>query len=265
MIYLLLLTVSVKGQDTKVLFEQFTGTWCGWCPYGHEALNTMKAQYGDDLVILVYHSRDDLASEKGNELIKYLKPFYPSGVINRNKYPGSDKFHIGRSDWQRTVEYQMGNRASLELKTEEVKYNESSREVEFQIKMFSRRPMNKKYRFNVVLTEDHLLAKQKIYAKPYKELKDFYHSFVVREMITGTFGESFTFTKKVIRPQNREKRQREIAEFSFSKKFSFKIDSKYTDKYCHVVVFVHEDTGSGFGPAVQATELQISALIQKSK
>ncbi|MFC1561724.1 Omp28-related outer membrane protein [candidate division KSB1 bacterium] len=257
------LPTDTVGQN-KVLLEQYTGTWCGWCPYGHDILKGMEEYYDDDLIVLVYHSRDELATETGNELIGFVKPFYPAASIDRHNYPDTDKFFLGRNDWQRTVTYRMGAETPLNISLEGSRYDETSREVTINVSLLSGSD-DENLRINVVLTEDHIKSAQKIYGKPYTEIEDFYHSNVVRDMVTGAFGAPFTYGKKVIQEENREKRQREITEYSYSAAYKVKIDPGITAEHAGIVVFVHEDTGEGYGPVVQAAHISVADIMASSE
>lgn len=62
----------------RVLVEEFTGLWCGYCPRGWAALEYMSENYPDDFVAISYHSRDDM------ETVPYYD--YPVSV---SSYPVS--------------------------------------------------------------------------------------------------------------------------------------------------------------------------------
>lgn len=42
------------------LMEEYTGTWCGWCPKANITMTGMKAEYGDRFIGVVYHTNDIL-------------------------------------------------------------------------------------------------------------------------------------------------------------------------------------------------------------
>lgn len=66
----------------RPLVEEYTGLWCGYCPRGYVALETMKELYPDRFVGIAYHSGDDMGS--GVEFPTYPDGF-PTGFINRNR------------------------------------------------------------------------------------------------------------------------------------------------------------------------------------
>ena len=54
--------MSIYVQETQgktVLAEYFTGTWCYVCSYGERALRTLAEEF-DNLIVLVYHLKDDI-------------------------------------------------------------------------------------------------------------------------------------------------------------------------------------------------------------
>lgn len=70
----------------RPLMEEFTGTWCVWCPRGFIALERMNKKYPGRFVGLSYHC----ASGSAKEPMQCLKAFptsvggFPAAVINRN-------------------------------------------------------------------------------------------------------------------------------------------------------------------------------------
>ncbi len=44
----------------RTLLEEYTGTWCGWCPRGYVALEKLAELYPDDYVLVSYHNSDDM-------------------------------------------------------------------------------------------------------------------------------------------------------------------------------------------------------------
>lgn len=53
-----LIGLAETAERTSVV-EQFTGTWCGYCPRGHVGLANLKKKYGDKIVTLAAHIGND--------------------------------------------------------------------------------------------------------------------------------------------------------------------------------------------------------------
>lgn len=45
----------------RPLCEEYTGTWCGWCPRGFVGMENLYKTYGDDFCGVAYHSGDPMA------------------------------------------------------------------------------------------------------------------------------------------------------------------------------------------------------------
>jgi len=211
----------------------------------------MKERYHDKLIALVYHNRDDLATEDGTEYIKYIKPAHPQAAIDRVQYPETTKIPISRGDWGRTVAYRMEAPTKFSVEVEAA-YDAPDRDMKLTAKIGVKGEADDAFRINVVVAEDHIRRKQKYSRKPYKEIEEYYHSHVVRDMITGPFGKPLDLTAKVNGG-------------TISVPFTFNIKPEFIDRNCHVVVFIHKDLGDGFGPVMQAEEIHIADFMPQEK
>lgn len=66
----------------RPLVEEYTGLWCGYCPKGFVALETMKERYPDRFIGVAYHSGDDMATAS---TWPNHPDGFPAGYINRTK------------------------------------------------------------------------------------------------------------------------------------------------------------------------------------
>lgn len=64
----------------RPMLEEFTGTWCGWCPRGFWALETLNELYGDAVVLAAYHDGDVMQAPG----LPIDVSGYPSSTLNRN-------------------------------------------------------------------------------------------------------------------------------------------------------------------------------------
>lgn len=88
----------------KPLMEEYTGTWCGWCPRGMAAMEALTELYGDDFVGVAYHQGD--AMQITTAFPKDISG-YPGSTIDRvgesiDPFGGSAGGSLGiRNDWTR--------------------------------------------------------------------------------------------------------------------------------------------------------------------
>ena len=53
--------IAINGDPKhRPLLEEYTGTWCGWCPRGFVALEKLAKLYPDDYVCVAYHNNDPM-------------------------------------------------------------------------------------------------------------------------------------------------------------------------------------------------------------
>lgn len=74
------------GFTPNVVIEEFTGTWCGYCPLGYTTMEEIHEKYTDGTLIPVcIHADDAMESDtyiKVNDL--YNNAGFPNSIINRN-------------------------------------------------------------------------------------------------------------------------------------------------------------------------------------
>lgn len=80
--------------------EEFTGTWCGWCPVGFEGMQYLHDTYGDQVVLIAVHSSsitgtDPMEISDYSSILNRVDGF-PSSFINRTMdlYPHPYNFQI---------------------------------------------------------------------------------------------------------------------------------------------------------------------------
>lgn len=66
----------------RPLVEEYTGLWCGYCPQGYVAMETMRDNYPDRYIGLVYHSGDPMSC---NFKFPSSPGAYPAMYINRDR------------------------------------------------------------------------------------------------------------------------------------------------------------------------------------
>ena len=72
-----------NGYLTKVVAEDATGTWCGWCPGGIEALEYLKSTYPDRAIAIGAHNDDAMAIPSYQDYILENVDGFPNVMYNR--------------------------------------------------------------------------------------------------------------------------------------------------------------------------------------
>ncbi len=67
----------------KVVEEEFTGTWCGWCTMGIVGIEKMKEKHPDDFIAIAIHGNDPMQINDYMPILKKVEGF-PSAHLNRH-------------------------------------------------------------------------------------------------------------------------------------------------------------------------------------
>lgn len=76
-------TVEVFIPGRKAFFEDYTGTWCGWCPRVTNAIILLKERT-EDLVVVAVHYQDEMMIDEALELVNHFEiELFPHARLNR--------------------------------------------------------------------------------------------------------------------------------------------------------------------------------------
>jgi hypothetical protein len=76
------LTAIAFVPTKRPLVEEYTGTWCGWCPRGFVGMENLYATYGDDFCGVAYHNGDPMATISSSSYPSNV-PGFPDAWIDR--------------------------------------------------------------------------------------------------------------------------------------------------------------------------------------
>ena len=76
------ITLKEKLPVTPVI-EEFTGTWCGWCPRGTVGMEKVHEAYGDKVVQIAAHNADPMAITAYNSVINTYTSGFPNSITDR--------------------------------------------------------------------------------------------------------------------------------------------------------------------------------------
>ena len=66
----------------KAVMEQITGTWCGWCPRGHVAMELLKEKYPNDFIGITVHWQDNFQTDTYSDIYNMIGAA-PYALFNR--------------------------------------------------------------------------------------------------------------------------------------------------------------------------------------
>lgn len=93
-------TVMLFETTKRVVLEEQTGTWCGWCPLGIVATDSLKAIYGDSIIPIAVHVGDDPMRNAKYEELLGRGAVAPIGWFDRTEWVNDPmvKVKVGREE-----------------------------------------------------------------------------------------------------------------------------------------------------------------------
>ncbi len=128
---------GLKAQEAeqRVLLEQFTGAWCGWCVDGTIVMDSMMAEFPGKIIGVKVHSGDAMAFSQGNQLLSGLGvSSYPSGAVNRASVDvgGNIQIAISRGAWRNVAQQIMDRQPNVDVQLD-YKIDKNSKTVKGMI------------------------------------------------------------------------------------------------------------------------------------
>ncbi len=204
-------TQTIVGTDPtprNVVLEEFTGIYCGFCPYGHAKADSLKQAHPGRVVCINIHSgsfsipkqagHPDFQTPWGAALVTFsgLQGF-PAGMVNRQLFTAS-KFQpqatnalaLGRDGWPAALDsiFNTGNSAvNIGLAVERV-----SNRLKITVELYYTADAGQNNLLNVVLLESGVVG----YQGGSLGSANYTHNNIMRDMITGQWGDTIKTTTK---------------------------------------------------------------------
>ena len=197
--------VSTSSQNKKVILEEYTGIYCGYCPDGHSRAQALKNQYPDDVFLINIHTGGFAVPNPAINDPDFRTPFgdaiasqsnltgYPSGSVNRQYFSSlasNGGTAMSRVDWNTAASQVLTQSAYVNLGVEatiNVQNNELTVHVEGYYTGSSLVTTNK---LNVVLTQNNTIGPQSGGGMG----SNYNHMHRLVHMITGQWGQVISTT-----------------------------------------------------------------------
>lgn len=199
-------TFTSEAQVKRVLHEEGTGAWCGWCTDGAFHQERLLEKY-DNLVGVAIHNGDEMTLPEDREFGPYRGGF-PNGAVDRTSFNGGQVFGVRGnfgSTWENNIIARLDAKAEADVYVNWT-FDESSRALEVTMYAFLSNDMDEDVRFNVYVVEDHVTGTGNGYDQvnylsgrdgyqntPYYDapatIVGYDHRRVVRAFLGGAFGE----------------------------------------------------------------------------
>jgi len=153
---------SYAQAPRKVVVEDYTGIWCGWCPNGRTASEHLMATFGSQVICMGVHSTDALSTGYPDNLINGIGvPGFPTGAVDRYSDMSNGGIFQGCgatptcSDWDNTVTKRLNTSAPVAVNISSV-YNTTTRALSATVTANFVASATGNMNINCVLIEDSI-------------------------------------------------------------------------------------------------------------
>ncbi len=146
----------------KVVVEDYTGIWCGWCPNGRTCTQHLDATYGNKVICMGVHSGDALSTGYPDSLVNQIGVTgFPEAAIDRYPdknnggiFPGCGGTSNG-SDWDVMVQNRLNTTSPVAVNITNT-YNTSTRALSVTVTANFVASATGNMRLNCVILEDSI-------------------------------------------------------------------------------------------------------------
>ena len=172
----------------KAVVEDYTGTWCGWCPRVSHAASLVEEQT-DKVFVVGVHNGDEMANSFGGAMENEFEiPGFPTAYVDRaNTWAGDQPNNLDQvlNVAEGSVAFGLAIESSLTGSILDFKIYQGFLQNMSDVKLV------------VFVLEDGILANQANYTSYYgggSTITDFEHNGVLRYSATNVMGDSTTST-----------------------------------------------------------------------
>ena len=187
--------LPIRAQTARnVLIEEFTGTWCGYCPYGADSLRAIQ-QRMPNVKVLSYHNADQMSTPAGDEMTDSLAVGgFPTAAVDRVVWQVGTSYAIAlsRDIWGAAAAVRSPIMSPMSISMSGF-YDTTTAQLWMTIQMNVLQAMTGSYTLNFVTSEDSLdYTQTKYVGSNTLHISPFWHFDVVRDMSYGPQGLTLT-------------------------------------------------------------------------
>ncbi|MGZ2371455.1 Omp28-related outer membrane protein [Ancylomarina sp. YFZ004] len=181
------LLIGVNMSPRNVLVEDYTATWCGYCPESMYHLEELKSITTANMVITAIHGSDEFTFSKLESLLStYNVEGYPTKILNRKP-----SLSISTNSLTALVE----ESCPLGLKST-IKVDGNNANIDIQVESYQ---TSTDIKLVVALCDNNQLADQSNYSnndtnsafyQAGEKMKNFQHNYILRKTLTDLYGDA---------------------------------------------------------------------------
>ncbi len=119
----------------RVLVEEGSGAWCGYCPDGHYRLGLLLEEAANvgKVIGVVHHNSDGMTNTNSNTINTAFATGYPYGVVDRVTFGDQTTTGLNRGLWAEKVTERLNSATPVNVSITDRVYNAATRTVTFKV------------------------------------------------------------------------------------------------------------------------------------
>ncbi len=228
------LIASAQAPVKKVVLEDFTGTWCGWCPEGTVVIEALDVTHGANFIGIANHSGDALEVPDGAAIdAGFGISSYPAGAVDRYNFGAG--ISRNRGTWSSDVSTRLSITpiASISLKTQI--WDEATRQLEVDVEVvFTAADAAIAKSINLAILEDSIPATGTYNQSNYSSavqggrspLNPWFHNHTLMDWLDGAWGDATVIPTSP------------TLSTPYTKHYSYTLPASIDFNHCHLVAIV---------------------------
>jgi hypothetical protein len=144
--------------EKRVLIEEATGTWCGYCPRGAVYTEQIDTVHQDYAIVVAVHNSDPMANAAYDAGIGTLIGGYPSGCVDRKSND------VDPTNFEATYQDRINDVSPADVGVSAT-YNAVTRQVDINVSTTFAANLTSDFRLNAVIVEDDVTGTTSGYAQ----------------------------------------------------------------------------------------------------
>ena len=144
--------------EKRVLIEEATGTWCGYCPRGAVYTEQIDTVHQDYAIVVAVHNSDPMANAAYDAGIGSLIGGYPSGCVDRKSND------VDPTNFEATYQDRINDVSPADVGVSAT-YNAVTRQVDINVSTTFAANLTSDFRLNAVIVEDDVTGTTSGYAQ----------------------------------------------------------------------------------------------------
>jgi hypothetical protein len=120
----------------KVLVEEGSGAWCGFCPDGHQIMRGIldDPNNKDKVFGVIHHNSDKMKNAESDQINGAYATGYPYGVVDRVLFNGQTTVGLNRGLWESKVNERLTATTPVNVTIIDKKFDVATRKLTFTVK-----------------------------------------------------------------------------------------------------------------------------------